>query len=110
MEKKNLEKIEKINQHIKDALEEWGSLAIVSEADEWAYYLNYSKEDVFFATQIFMHVISNYGIKNKKLTEENAELFGEQLRDYVKWFLEIDLHELTAEAVRDLHEKFLGKR
>ena len=55
--------IKEINQHISDALQQWADIMLLADADNWAYHLEYSDEDVFNAVYIVNHVLMNRGIK-----------------------------------------------
>lgn len=65
--------IKKINKEISGALKFWQDVLNLADADEWAYYLNYSDEDLFNALYIFNHVATNIAIKNGTLDDANAE-------------------------------------
>lgn len=55
------EQIKEINKHISEA-----------DANNWAYHLEYSDEDLLNALQIFNHVAGNIAIKNGFLNEKNV--------------------------------------
>lgn len=71
--KDNKASIKKINKEISGALKFWQDMLNLADADEWAYYLNYSDEDLFNALYIFNHVAQNIAIKNGALNDANAE-------------------------------------
>lgn len=89
------EQIKEINQHISDALEQWSSIMVQADADNWAYHLNYSEQDALRAIFIFNHVLMNIGIKNGVLDENNVIERSEQLRQFIKDFCGLDTVELT---------------
>ena len=89
------EQIKKINQHISDALEQWSTTMLVADADEWAYYLNYSEQDALNAIFIFNHVLMNIGIKNGVLDDKNATEKAKQLRQFIKDYCGLDTFEIT---------------
>ena len=60
---KSKREIEEINDHISDALEQWQEIMNIADVDCWAYYLNYTDEDLFNALYIFNHVAQNIAIK-----------------------------------------------
>ena len=65
--------IKKINKEISGALKFWQDMLNLADADEWAYYLDYSEQDLFNALYIFNHVAQNIAIKNGALNDANAE-------------------------------------
>lgn len=76
--------IKEINKHISDAIEQWQDIMLTADADQWAYHLEYTKQDLKNALYIFNHVAQNMGIKNKTLDLLNIEAVGSQLREVVK--------------------------
>lgn len=84
------EQIKEINQHISDALEQWSKTMVMADADEWAYYLNYSDQDALNAIFIFNHVLSNIGIKNGVLNDKNAFEKSKKLREFIKDYCGLD--------------------
>lgn len=64
--------IKEINEHVSAALEMWQDVMLTADADEWAYYLNYSDKDLLNALYIFNHVAQNIAIKRGHLKEDNA--------------------------------------
>lgn len=58
------EAISEINQHISDALEEWSTIMLQADADQWAVWLDYSDRDLMNALYIFNHVAQNIAIKS----------------------------------------------
>lgn len=91
----NEKEIKEINTHISDALKQWSALMLHADADNWAYNLNYSDEDLLNAFFIFHHVASNIAIKNGALTEENAVSKMYKFREAVKECFGFDTVELT---------------
>lgn len=79
--KENKASIKKINKEISGALKFWQDMLNISDADEWAYYLEYSDEDLFNALYIFNHVAQNIAIKKGFLNDANAE---DNMGKYVK--------------------------
>ena len=75
------EQIKEINQHISDALQQWADIMLLADADNWAYHLEYSDEDVFNAVYIVNHVLMNRGIKGGYIcNEEDALTKGEKFK------------------------------
>lgn len=77
------ESITKINQFISESLNDLADILLLSDADNWAYTLNYTEKDLLNAIFIFNHVSQNIGIKNGTITEQNAESLGNDLRKLV---------------------------
>lgn len=83
MKKKTKDPILEINGNISELLADQAKIMLISEADEWAYRLNYTPSDLMNAIYIFQHVASNIGIKRGRIKEQTAHLFGEALRKLV---------------------------
>lgn len=96
-----IEHIQEINNHISDALEQWANITTMADADEWAYYLNYTDVDVLNVTHLFIHVLTNVGIKNGSLQEDNATEKVEKLRECIKTTFGIDTIELTKKIISE---------
>lgn len=99
--KDNKREIKKINKDISGALRFWQDMLLIADADEWAYYLDYSEEDLFNALYIFNHVAQNIAIKNGCFTEENVVEKMAKYREGIKEGFGFDTVELT--------NKVLGK-
>lgn len=95
--------LEEVNQHIRKSIEFWAGTMLQSEADQWAYYLNYGTDDLLNAVYILQHVASNIGIKNGTITEKNVEELGLRIHDLVLAMTGYDTHKLAAEAKEDGH-------
>lgn len=93
------EYIKEVNQHISDALEQWSTTMLVADADEWAYYLNYSNQDALNAIFIFNHVLSNIGIKNGVLNDKNVIEKSKKLREFIKEYCGLDTIEITRKSL-----------
>lgn len=93
------EQIEEVNQHISDALEQWSTTMLVADADEWAYYLNYSDQDALNAIFIFNHVLTNIGIKNGVLNDKNVIEKSKKLREFIKGYCGLDTFEITRKSL-----------
>lgn len=93
------EYIKEVNQHISDALEQWSTTMLVADADEWAYYLNYSDQDALNAIFIFNHVLSNIGIKNGVLNDKNVIEKSKKLREFIKEYCGLDTIEITRKSL-----------
>lgn len=100
--KLNHKKIKEINKHISDGLRQWSAVVIHADADEWAYYLDYSDEDLLNAMFIFNHVWQNRAIKSEHFKDEEDVIAKMSIyKNAVKIAFGIDTIELT--------EKVLGK-
>lgn len=97
----NKEKIKEINNHISDALEQWSAIMVTADADAWSYLLEYSEKDALNALSIFNHVLSNIGIKNGTLSEENVLNSAKKLRHVVQGMIGIDSIELTNRVLKN---------
>lgn len=91
------QQIQEINQHIKDGLKQWSDICLMADADNWSYYLDYDKQDVFSVTQLFMHVCQNIGIKKGRIGEKAAEVYGNRIRDLVMSMTGFDTRHLADE-------------
>lgn len=93
--KENQASIKKINKEISGALKFWQDMLLIADADEWAYYLNYTEEDLLNALYIFNHVAQNIAIKKGYITESNVAEKMEKYREGVKEGFGFDTIELT---------------
>lgn len=98
--KGNKSSIKKINKEIKDALKFWQEMLLISDADMWAYMLDYSEEDLLNALYIFNHVAQNIAIKNGYFTEENVEEKMAKYREGIKEGFGFDTIELTNNVLK----------
>jgi hypothetical protein len=73
--------IKEVNKEISEGLAHWQEVLNLADADEWAYYLEYSDEDLFNALYIFNHVAQNIAIKKGFINDANAE---DNMGKYVK--------------------------
>lgn len=92
-----------INRHIREGITQWADIMLRSEADQWAYRLNYDTADLLSAVYILQHVASNIGIKNGTITEKNVEELGQRIHDLVLAMTGYETHKLVAEAKEDGH-------
>lgn len=98
--KNNLRQIKKINKEISGALKFWQDMLLIADADEWAYYLDYSEEDLLNALYIFNHVAQNIAIKNGHFTEENVKEKMAKFREGIKEGFGFDTIELTNKVLK----------
>lgn len=91
--------IGEINREIKEALDRWSYLCLTADADEWSFYLDYDGMDVMCVTRLFMHVCSNIGIKNGRIGEKAAMVYGERIRELVQSMTGYDTCKLADEFV-----------
>ena len=89
-----IKEISKINKHIKDGLEHWSNVCLMSEADQWAYLLDYDSMDAMHVCYLFQHVCSNIGIKAGVMDLNNAEDFGNRLRQLMIDMTGLDPHKV----------------
>lgn len=95
------EDIKEINQHISDALEQWSDIMLHADADNWAYYLDYSDKDLFNALYIFNHVAQNIAIKNGFIADEqDAQSKIRDFRKQIKESFGFDTIELTNKVLK----------
>ena len=99
--KNNNANINKIYKEISGALKFWQEMLLIADADEWAYYLNYSDEDLLNALYIFNHVAQNIAIKKGYLTEGNVEEKMAKYREGIKEGFGFDTVELTKKVGHD---------
>ena len=100
-----IEKIKIINQDISEALCNWSDVVLHADADNWAYFLEYSDEDMLNALFIFNHVWQNRAIKQGVLSPSNAIERMEEFRNAIKRVFEIDTYELTDKVIKQANEK-----
>lgn len=100
MEANVLEQIKEINQHISDALQQWSDIMLVADADEWAYYLDYSDLDALNAIFIVNHVLQNKAIKSGHIkSKEEALVKALLFKNSIKEYCGIDTIELTRKCL-----------
>lgn len=93
--------IKEIHQHISNALEQWVDIMNKADADEWAYYIDYSDKDLFNALYIFNHVAQNIAIKSNFIKDEqDAQLKTRALRKQIKESFGFDTVELTNKVLK----------
>lgn len=98
--KENQASIKKINKEISGALKFWQDMLLIADADEWAYYLNYTEEDLLNALYIFNHVAQNIAIKNGYFTEGNVGEKMTKYREGIKEGFGFDTVELTNKVLK----------
>lgn len=77
------EQIKEINNAISDGIAQWSNIMLESEANNWAFLLNYTPIDLMNASYIFQHVASNIGIKSGRINELNVVEFGNRFRKLI---------------------------
>lgn len=97
--------IQEINAHIKTALKQWSDICLLSEADQWAYLLNYDSMDAMNVCCLFQHVCSNIGIKAGLIDLNNVEDFGNRLRQLMIDMTGLDPHKVLGETESDENGK-----
>ena len=71
--------IKEINNEISGSLDGLADIMLRADADEWAFYLDYSNKDVMNAVLVFQHVLTNVGFKAGRIDVEKASEFGKRL-------------------------------
>lgn len=92
-------KIREINEYISNALDQWCDITLRADADEWAYYLDYSDEDLLNALYIFNHIATNKAIKSGFINETNAATVGAQFKHECLKAFGFDSVELTTKVL-----------
>lgn len=91
--------IKEINVHISDALSMWSDILLKAEADNWAYELIFSDDDLLNALSIFNSVWGNRAIKDGIFDEKNVVDKVTTLRECLKEVYDIDTIELTKKVL-----------
>ena len=99
MEKNNKQTITQVNEGLRGQMNTLADIMLMSEADQWAYLLNYYPRDIMNAVYIFQHVVSNVGIKSGRIDEKTAVEYGHRLSQFV--------NEMTGYTPADWMEKEL---
>ena len=85
MENDKKELIATAKREISDSFWEWSNILIEADAMGWSFFLDFDKKDLFSTLNIFSRVWTNYAIKNRILTEGNAEektkMFAKAIED-----------------------------
>ena len=83
--KEIIERLAAAKRGMSESFWEWSNLLIEADAMEWSFSLDFDKKDLFSTLNIFSRVWSNYAIKNRILTEGNAEektkMFAKAIED-----------------------------
>ena len=98
------EAIKKINEAIRDSLNQWADIALEAEAKQWAVELNYFPRDLMNVTYLFQHVASNIGIKAGRIDEEKAVEFGNRLRQLIIDMTGHDPHGILSDIKPENYE------
>lgn len=97
--------IQEINAQIKAALKQWSDICLLSEADQWAYLLNYDSMDATNVCYLFQHVCSNIGIKAGVIDLNNTKDFGNRLRQLMIDMTGLDPHKVLGCNESEEHGK-----
>ena len=85
MENDKKEIIATAKREMSESFWEWSDILIEADAVEWSFFLDFDKKDLFSTLNIFSRVWINYAIKNRILTEGNAEektkMFAKAIED-----------------------------
>ena len=83
MDDKQKQNIQQVNEGLRELMNTLADMMLMSEADQWAYLLNYFPRDIMNAVYIFQHVVSNVGIKSGRIDEKTAVEYGHRLSQLV---------------------------
>ena len=83
MKKNSKQAIQQVNEGLREQMNTLADMMLMSEADQWAYMLNYFPRDIMNAVYIFQHVVSNVGIKSGHIDEKTAVEYGHRLSQFV---------------------------
>lgn len=92
-------RIKEINKEISGALEFWMDVMNKADADQWAYFLDYSDRDLLNVVYIFNHVAQNRAIKSGYIDVENATQKISAFKDAIKEAFGFDTIELTQKVL-----------
>lgn len=97
--------IESLQTEISKSLSMWQDILLHADADEWAYELNYTEEDLFNALYIFNHIGQNIAIKRGYVDEDNAEEVGRRFKQLVLENLGFDTVDLTNRVLNNINNE-----
>lgn len=83
MKKNSKQTVQQVNEGLRGQMNTLADIMLMSEADQWAYLLNYFPRDIMNAVYIFQHVVSNVGIKSGRIDEKTAVEYGHRLSQFV---------------------------
>ena len=83
MKKNSKQTVQQVNEGLRGQMNTLADMMLMSEADQWAYLLNYYPRDIMNAVYIFQHVVSNVGIKSGRIDEKTAVEYGHRLSQLV---------------------------
>ena len=83
MKKNSKQTVQQVNEGLRGQMNTLADIMLMSEADQWAYLLNYYPRDIMNAVYIFQHVVSNVGIKSGRIDEKTAVEYGHRLSQLV---------------------------
>lgn len=83
MKKNSKQTVQQVNEGLRKQMNTLADIMLMSEADQWAYLLNYYPRDIMNAVYIFQHVVSNVGIKSGRIDEKTAVEYGHRLSQFV---------------------------
>lgn len=97
--------IQKEQKRIKDMMNKLSDVMVTADADDWAYYLEYSDEDLLNALQIFIHIAKGIAIKAGHYKDvEEVKKKMEDFRRAIKDAFGFDTWELTEKVLGDTKE------
>lgn len=90
-----MDSIREVQAHISSALSDWAGIMLDIEDHNKSFLLHYKEKDLLNAVFILSHVLSNIGIHNGTIDEDEAVFVGSELRKFVKRYSSIDTVEST---------------
>lgn len=96
MNEKEMQSFREVNREMRDMMSNLADIMLTADADQWGHRLDYFPCDLMSATFIFMHTLSNIGIKNGTLDEQKSEEAGHRLRDLAKFMTGYDTADIAA--------------
>jgi hypothetical protein len=83
----------------------WQDILLHADADEWAYEINYTEEDLLNALYIFNHIGLNIAIKRGYVNKSNAEEVGRRFKQLVLENLGFDTVDLTNRVLNNINNE-----
>lgn len=97
--------IESLQSEIGKSLSMWQDILLHADADEWAYELNYTEEDLLNALYIFNHIGQNIAIKRGYVDKGNAEEVGRRFKQLILENLGFDTVDLTNRVLNNINNE-----
>ena len=81
--KKDITAAREVNEHIRAALDNWADIILDMDAHHMSYYMDYFPADIANVAIMFTHVVTNVGIKNGRINDDNAVEYGKRIRQII---------------------------